>query len=87
LQSFLGRFNAQVLGKNHVIQNLEKCDFRPIYTWYMADREEKKKMTKPVRLLSSFRLIAFLQLLSWLGVCEERWRYASSANGVHPVQR
>lgn len=40
---------SEVLGKKHVIQCLEKCDFTPIYEYLMADREKKKQMTKEVR--------------------------------------
>jgi len=36
----------QVLGRNHVIKSLEKCDFTPIYEYHMAEREKKKAMTK-----------------------------------------
>jgi hypothetical protein len=38
----------QVLGKNHVIKGLEKCDFTPIYDHLMAERDKKKLMTKEV---------------------------------------
>ncbi|KAG2499993.1 hypothetical protein HYH03_002275 [Edaphochlamys debaryana] len=36
----------EVLGKGHVIKTLEKCDFTPIYDWHVAQREEKKKISK-----------------------------------------
>lgn len=36
----------EVLGPNHVIKSLEKCDFTPIYEWHMAERERKKSMSK-----------------------------------------
>jgi DNA topoisomerase-1 len=36
----------QVLGKNHVIKGLDKCNFTPIYDALMADREAKKNVTK-----------------------------------------
>ncbi|GIL73157.1 hypothetical protein Vretimale_4749 [Volvox reticuliferus] len=36
----------EILGKNHAIKNLDKCDFTPIYDWHMAQREAKKTMTK-----------------------------------------
>lgn len=32
----------EVLGPRHVIQCLEKCDFRAIYDWHMAQREAKR---------------------------------------------
>ncbi|KAL1324657.1 hypothetical protein AAHE18_13G106500 [Arachis hypogaea] len=35
----------KLLGKNHVIQNLKDCDFRPIYNWYQSEKEKKKQMT------------------------------------------
>lgn len=36
----------EVLGKNHVIKSLDKCDFTPIYEWYFAQREKVKEMKK-----------------------------------------
>jgi DNA topoisomerase-1 len=36
----------EVLGSNHVIKSLEKCDFTPIYEYHMAEREKKKAMTR-----------------------------------------
>ncbi|XAR67406.1 DNA topoisomerase [Bertholletia excelsa] len=35
----------KILGKNHVIQDLEYCDFRPIYEWHQKEKEKKKQMT------------------------------------------
>ncbi|CAI9088311.1 OLC1v1022613C1 [Oldenlandia corymbosa var. corymbosa] len=35
----------KILGKNHVIQNLEDCDFGPIYEWHQKEKEKKKQMT------------------------------------------
>lgn len=35
----------KLLGKNHVIQGLEKCDFTPIYDWYQKEKDKKKQMT------------------------------------------
>jgi hypothetical protein len=40
----------EVLGPGHLIQELAKCDFTPIYTWHMAERERKKNMSKEVCL-------------------------------------
>ncbi|CAH9108225.1 unnamed protein product [Cuscuta europaea] len=34
-----------ILGRNHVIQSLEDCDFRPIYEWYQKEKEKKKQMS------------------------------------------
>ncbi|KEH40981.1 putative DNA topoisomerase [Medicago truncatula] len=34
-----------ILGKNHVIQNLEDCDFTPIYDWCQIEKEKKKQMS------------------------------------------
>ena len=45
LENFWDGFKA-VLGPNHRIKCLEKCDFTPIYDWHMAEREKKKNMTK-----------------------------------------
>lgn len=36
----------EVLGPRHTIQDLDKCDFTPIYEHHMAEREKKKNMTK-----------------------------------------
>ncbi|GAA0171726.1 DNA topoisomerase [Lithospermum erythrorhizon] len=33
----------KILGKNHVIQNLEDCDFTPMYEWHQAEKEKKKQ--------------------------------------------
>lgn len=38
----------QVLGKNHVIKDLKKCDFTPMYEYAMAERERKKQLSKEV---------------------------------------
>jgi DNA topoisomerase-1 len=35
----------KLLGKNHVIQSLDKCDFTPIYDWYQEEKEKKKQMS------------------------------------------
>ncbi|KAH9652100.1 DNA topoisomerase 1 beta [Citrus sinensis] len=35
----------KLLGKNHVIQNLEGCDFKPIYDWHQEQKEKKKQMS------------------------------------------
>ncbi|XP_047311133.1 DNA topoisomerase 1 alpha-like [Impatiens glandulifera] len=35
----------KILGKKHVIQNLEDCDFTPIYEWHQREKEKKKQMT------------------------------------------
>ncbi|XP_044500917.1 DNA topoisomerase 1 alpha-like [Mangifera indica] len=34
----------KLLGKNHVIQNLTDCDFKPIYDWHQQQKEIKKQM-------------------------------------------
>lgn len=36
----------KVLGKDHVIKSLSKCDFTPIWEWHLAEKEKKKNMTK-----------------------------------------
>ncbi|XP_050219344.1 DNA topoisomerase 1 alpha-like [Mercurialis annua] len=35
----------KILGKNHVIQNLQDCDFTPIYEWHEREKEKKKQMS------------------------------------------
>ncbi|KAJ9562919.1 hypothetical protein OSB04_008079 [Centaurea solstitialis] len=35
----------RILGRNHTIQNLDDCDFRPIYEWHQREKEKKKQMT------------------------------------------
>ena len=50
-QQFLDNFWADwkpILGKGHVIKDLTKCDFTPIYEWHMAERERKKALPKEV---------------------------------------
>lgn len=38
----------KLLGKNHVIQKLDFCDFSPIYDWYQNEKEKKKHMSTEV---------------------------------------
>ena len=48
---FLSNFWAgfsKVLGPGHVIKDLGKCDFTPIYDHLMAEREAKKGLAKEV---------------------------------------
>ncbi|GMN48571.1 hypothetical protein TIFTF001_017751 [Ficus carica] len=33
----------KLLGKKHVIQKLDACDFTPIYNWYEEEKEKKKQ--------------------------------------------
>ncbi|CAH8332883.1 unnamed protein product [Eruca vesicaria subsp. sativa] len=35
----------KLLGKKHVIQKLDDCDFTPIYEWHLREKEKKKQMT------------------------------------------
>ncbi|KAK9051819.1 hypothetical protein SSX86_028447 [Deinandra increscens subsp. villosa] len=35
----------KILGRNHTIQNLEDCDFKPIYEWHQREKEKKKQMS------------------------------------------
>ncbi|KAF8712923.1 hypothetical protein HU200_028705 [Digitaria exilis] len=35
----------QLLGKNHIIKEFERCDFTPIYEWHLREKEKKKQMT------------------------------------------
>ncbi|PIN13662.1 DNA topoisomerase I [Handroanthus impetiginosus] len=35
----------KILGKNHVIQSLEHCNFTPIYEWHQKEKEKKKQMS------------------------------------------
>ncbi|KAH7860063.1 hypothetical protein Vadar_008715 [Vaccinium darrowii] len=35
----------KILGKNHIIQRLEDCDFTPIYDWHQKEKEKKKQMS------------------------------------------
>ncbi len=41
----------KALGPKHVIKDLKKCNFRPIYEWFMNEREKKKELPKEVILL------------------------------------
>lgn len=38
----------KLLGKGHVIQKLDACDFTPIYNWYEEEKEKKKQMSTEV---------------------------------------
>jgi DNA topoisomerase-1 len=49
LRNFWDGFK-EVLGKNHIVKDLAKCDFTDIYDHLMAEREKKKNMTKEVGL-------------------------------------
>ncbi|ESQ42921.1 hypothetical protein EUTSA_v10012622mg [Eutrema salsugineum] len=47
----------KLLGRNHVIKNLDDCDFSPIYEWYMQEKERKKQMNaEEKRLLKEEKL-------------------------------
>ncbi|KAF4401902.1 hypothetical protein G4B88_017414 [Cannabis sativa] len=35
----------KLLGKGHIIQKLDLCDFTPIYDWYQNEKEKKKQMS------------------------------------------
>ena len=43
----------KVLGKSHLIQKLELCDFSPIWDHLQAQKEIKKSMSKEVSDCSS----------------------------------
>lgn len=47
----------KILGKNHIIQSLEDCDFTPIYEWAQEEKEKKKQMSKEVSPLLCVWLI------------------------------
>lgn len=40
----------KILGRNHTIQSLDDCDFKPIYDWHQREKEKKKQMTTEVSL-------------------------------------
>ena len=40
----------KLLGKNHVIQDLSKCDFGPIFEWHQQEKEKKKQMSTEVSI-------------------------------------
>jgi DNA topoisomerase I len=47
IDNFWAEFKA-ILGKNHVIKDLNKCDFRDMYNHLMAEREAKKNLSREV---------------------------------------
>lgn len=49
LENFWEGFKG-VLGPNHRIKSLDKCDFTPIYDWHIAERERKKELPKEEKL-------------------------------------
>ncbi|KAK8501727.1 hypothetical protein V6N12_002463 [Hibiscus sabdariffa] len=36
---------SKLLGRNHIIKDLDKCDFTPIYEWHLQEKEKKKQMS------------------------------------------
>ncbi|KAL4351945.1 hypothetical protein GQ457_06G022030 [Hibiscus cannabinus] len=36
---------SKLLGKNHIIKDLDKCDFTPIFEWHLQEKEKKKQMS------------------------------------------
>ncbi|CAL5333035.1 unnamed protein product [Camellia sinensis] len=69
----------KILGKNHVIQKLEDCDFTPIYEWHQREKEKKKQMSSeymmvrgPLRKGKQLKLDSsrFKQLMN----CSWMWR-------------
>ena len=64
---FLSNFWAgfsKVLGPGHVIKDLGKCDFTPIYDHLMAEREAKKGLAKEVSTGA-----IYIGLCIWCGLC------------------
>ena len=41
----------KLLGKNHTIKDLDRCDFTPIYEWHLQEKEKKKQMSSEVSWL------------------------------------
>ena len=71
-QQFLDNFWADwkpILSKGHVIKDLTKCDFTPIYEWHMAERERKKALPKEVWLPFLELLETVLKLSAWRITC------------------
>lgn len=48
-ENFFGDWR-KILGKNHVIQDFSKCDFKPIYEWHLREKEKKKQMSAEVSI-------------------------------------
>lgn len=44
LENFMNDWR-KILGKNHVIQKFDDCDFSPIYEWHQSEKEKKKQMS------------------------------------------
>lgn len=42
----------KILGRNHIIKNLDDCDFTPIYEWHQREKEKKKQMSSEVSAFS-----------------------------------
>lgn len=60
----------KILGKNHVIQNLEGCDFTPIYEWHQREKEKKKQMSTEVSELVKnyfeiWEFVVIFRLIPW----------------------
>jgi len=45
----------RLLGKKHVIQKLDDCDFTPIYEWHLEEKEKKKQMSTEVIKKENFK--------------------------------
>lgn len=50
----------RLLGKNHVIQKLDDCDFTPIYEWHLEEKEKKKQMSTEVIKNKNFKCNGWL---------------------------
>lgn len=53
----------KILGRNHIIKNLDDCDFTPIYEWHQTEKEKKKQMSAEVSAFSACFLIFSLKML------------------------
>ena len=59
------------LGREHIIQSLQGCDFRLIYDYILQSKEEKKKLTESMKEEKA--------------EMEEKYKYASVDGKVQPV--
>ena len=72
-QTFLSNFWEdwkKILGPDHVIQNLEQCDFTPIYEWHLIEKEKKKQLSSEVNHAFSHNVI--FKHLAWFIMIRKR---------------
>ncbi|KAK9673832.1 hypothetical protein RND81_12G192600 [Saponaria officinalis] len=63
-ENFFGDWK-KLLGRNHTIQELEKCDFRPIHEWHLREKEKKKLMSTDEKKASKEEKLKLEEKYMW----------------------